>query len=133
MYSVLSDLHISKSSRISSHIRTCLQHDGQNSPTLKISINTSPSLIPPAGTPPRRATVPARAARRRSRSPVLGRLGDEYEVLVENFTCVEAGEVFARADGEELTAGESFYPVLLSADGYEEIFGYTAERVGTVP
>ena len=58
---------------------------------------------------------------------------EEYEVLVENFTRVEAGQAFARADGEELTAEEPFYPVLLSADGYEEIFGYTAERVGTVP
>ena len=65
--------------------------------------------------------------------PPLGRLGDVVEVVVENVTRVEAGQAFARADGEQLTAEEPFYPVLLSANGYEEIFGYTAERVGTVP
>ncbi len=54
---------------------------------------------------------------------------DTYEVFVENFTEVEAGETFAAADGEEQVAETSFYPVLLSPYGYQEVFGYTAEKI----
>lgn len=57
---------------------------------------------------------------------------DEYEVHVENFQQVSAGDAFASQDGTPLTAEEPFYPVLLSADGYESQFGYAAERVGTL-
>lgn len=56
---------------------------------------------------------------------------ERHEVFVENFTRVGAGEAFADADGRELVAEEDFYPVLLSANGYADIFGYTADRVGT--
>jgi predicted deacylase len=56
----------------------------------------------------------------------------EYEVYVDNFQQVDAGDAFAAADGSPLTADEPFYPVLLSADGYETRFGYAAERVGTL-
>jgi predicted deacylase len=56
----------------------------------------------------------------------------EYEVFAENFARVAAGEPFAAADGETLTAETSFHPVLLSADGYESQFGYAAERVDDV-
>jgi hypothetical protein len=54
---------------------------------------------------------------------------DEYEVHVENFESVAAGEVFASADGEPIEATDGFYPVLLSAEGYADQFGYTAEFV----
>ncbi|WP_162224462.1 M14 family metallopeptidase [Halorussus amylolyticus] len=57
---------------------------------------------------------------------------DEYEVLAENFERVESGEAFAAADGEEMVADEPFYPVLLSAYGYENIFGYRSDRVGVL-
>jgi predicted deacylase len=57
----------------------------------------------------------------------------EYEVFVENFELVEAGRTFAAVDGEPIVAEEDFYPVLLSVDGYEHVFGYTAKRVGPVP
>jgi predicted deacylase len=57
----------------------------------------------------------------------------EYEVFVENFELVEAGETFAAVDGEPIVADEEFYPVLLSEDGYETVFGYTAHQVKTVP
>lgn len=45
---------------------------------------------------------------------------------------VEAGEVFAVAGEERAVADEAFYPVLLSAYGYEDVFGYAADRVGTL-
>lgn len=55
---------------------------------------------------------------------------EEYAVLVSNFERVAAGTVFATIDGRELVADEPFYPVLLSPHGYEDEFGYAAERVG---
>ncbi|RZV08351.1 succinylglutamate desuccinylase [Natrinema hispanicum] len=54
---------------------------------------------------------------------------DTYEVFVENFTEVEAGAPFAAADGEKQIADESFYPVLMSPNGYQNVFGYTAEKL----
>jgi hypothetical protein len=57
---------------------------------------------------------------------------DEYEVFVENFERVDAGQTFAAADGEELVADEPFYPVLLSPYGYAGQFGYRGQRRGTL-
>ncbi len=54
---------------------------------------------------------------------------DEYEVFVENFERVAEGETFAAADGEPLRAERPFYPVLLSAYGYENVFGYAGDLV----
>ena len=54
---------------------------------------------------------------------------DTYEVFVENFTEVDAGEAFAAADGDEQIADESFYPVLMSSNGYRDVFGYAAEKI----
>lgn len=56
--------------------------------------------------------------------------GHRYEVFATNFEPVEAGTAFAAVDGHRLSADESFYPVLMSPYGYENVFGYTAERVG---
>lgn len=53
---------------------------------------------------------------------------DTYEVFVRNFERVDAGDVFAAVDGKEVIAEEEFYPVLLSAYGYEDVFGYAAEK-----
>ena len=53
---------------------------------------------------------------------------ERYEVFVSNFERVEAGDTFAVADGEEYVADEPFYPVLLSANGYEDVFGYAAQK-----
>jgi predicted deacylase len=61
--------------------------------------------------------------------PVEKPAATRYEVFVENFARVEAGEVFAAADGRELHAETPFYPVLFSANGYRDIFGYTGQRV----
>jgi succinylglutamate desuccinylase len=55
---------------------------------------------------------------------------DRYEVFVENFERVAEGARFAAADGEELLADVPFYPILLSAYGYENEFGYAGDLVG---
>lgn len=59
------------------------------------------------------------------------READSYAVHVPNFEAVEAGEAFASSDGDPLRAEETFYPVLLSAEGYDEQFGYAARYVET--
>lgn len=56
----------------------------------------------------------------------------EYDVHVENFEHVPAGETFATMGDEDIVAEEGFYPVLMSPYGYEEVFGYAAEHVGTL-
>lgn len=58
---------------------------------------------------------------------------DSYEVRARNFEEVVAGNAFAAADGVDVVAETSFYPVLMSAAGYEDVFGYRAQRVGTLP
>ena len=65
-------------------------------------------------------------------NPVPKNGADDYEVFAENFERVSEGEAFAAADGEELVAAESFYPVLMSAYGYENVFGYRSQRVGVL-
>jgi len=55
-----------------------------------------------------------------------------YEVYATNFEHVPAGEPFAAIDGQEIVAEEGFYPVLMSPYGYEDVFGYAAELLGTV-
>ncbi|MFW5920100.1 MAG: succinylglutamate desuccinylase, partial [Halanaeroarchaeum sp.] len=55
---------------------------------------------------------------------------EEYEVFAENFTRVDAGETFAAIDGDGITADEEFYPILVSAYGYEHIFGYRGSYAG---
>lgn len=59
--------------------------------------------------------------------------GETYEVFVNNFERVAAGVTVAAVDGEPVVAETSFYPVLLSPYGYEDIFGYRAQRTGTIP
>jgi predicted deacylase len=56
----------------------------------------------------------------------------EYAVEVNNLTRVPAGESYARVGDSAVVAEESFYPVLMSAEGYEDIFGYQASYVGTI-
>ncbi len=58
---------------------------------------------------------------------------DTYEVFVENFTEVDSGSPFAAADGETQVADEPFYPVLMSPNGYRDVFGYAAEKVDVLP
>lgn len=55
-----------------------------------------------------------------------------YEVYASNFSQVEEGDVFAAADEEPIRADQPFWPVLLSADGYQDIFGYRGTKQGSV-
>jgi len=77
---------------------------------------------------PRRTDLPVYRLTRR----VPKARGGPYEVYVSNFEEVPSGEVFASIDGVDVVAEKSFYPVLMSPYGYEDVFGYAAERVGTV-
>jgi len=69
----------------------------------------------------------------RLRESVPKEAATEYELFVSNFEEVAAGTVFAAADGVDVVAEEDFYPVLMSAEGYEHLFGYAADRVDTLP
>jgi len=64
--------------------------------------------------------------------PVPKERASTYEVYASNFEAVEPGEPFAAVENEQIIADEGFYPVLMSPYGYESLFGYTAERIGTV-
>jgi predicted deacylase len=64
--------------------------------------------------------------------PIPKPAADDYEVFVENFERVDAGERFASADGEDLVANEPFWPVLLSSYGYRDQFGFRGQRVGVL-
>jgi predicted deacylase len=57
---------------------------------------------------------------------------NSYRVYASNFERVAKGESYAAADDRDVTADEPFYPVLMSPYGYEAVFGYTAQRLGTV-
>jgi predicted deacylase len=64
--------------------------------------------------------------------PIPKPAADSYEVLVENFQEVPAGEPFATVAGRSQRAESAFVPVLVSAYGYEDLFGYAATKVGSV-
>lgn len=52
----------------------------------------------------------------------------EAEFLSDNFKRVKHGEVYARVNEEPVSAGEEFYPVLMSTHGYENLLGYKAQK-----
>jgi len=64
--------------------------------------------------------------------PVPKAAAQAYEVYASNFSRVATGDVYAIADDEQYVADEPFYPVLMSPYGYEDVFGYAAEQVGTL-
>lgn len=55
--------------------------------------------------------------------------GSSYELHVENFEPLSNGTVYATVDGQDLIAEESFYPILMSAHGYSDIFGYKGSKL----
>lgn len=57
--------------------------------------------------------------------------GSSYEVHVENFEYVPEGTAYASVDGTDQVADEPFYPILMSAYGYPDIFGYRGYELGT--
>lgn len=79
-----------------------------------------------ADAPPRHHPVPVFRLERQ----IPKATADSYEVFVENFERVAEGDTFAAADGEMLVADRPFYPVLLSAYGYHDVFGYAGSLVG---
>lgn len=56
--------------------------------------------------------------------------GGNWEFEGTNFEPVEEGEVFARSGTTDLVTTEPFYPVLMSTDGYVDILGYKAKKLG---
>jgi hypothetical protein len=64
--------------------------------------------------------------------PVPKAAAQAYEVFASNFSRVTTGEVYAVADDQQYVAEEPFYPVLMSPYGYEDVFGYAADQVGTL-
>jgi predicted deacylase len=64
--------------------------------------------------------------------PVPKTAAEAYEVFAANFSRVTTGDVYAIAGDEEYVAEEPFYPILMSPYGYEDVFGYAAEKVGTL-
>ena len=59
--------------------------------------------------------------------------GAGFEVVAENFTRVEAGEVYAHKGTTVRRAETPFYPVLMSNDGYADLIGFKARKVEAVP
>jgi succinylglutamate desuccinylase len=57
---------------------------------------------------------------------------EAYNVFATNFRQVRSGQTYAAADGQEYVAENDFYPVLMSPYGYEDVFGYAADHVGTL-
>lgn len=53
----------------------------------------------------------------------------DWEFTAENFQEVEKGQTYAKKDCEKLTAEKSFYPVLMSTDGYQGKLGYKAQKL----
>ncbi|WP_330633785.1 M14 family metallopeptidase [Halocatena halophila] len=66
------------------------------------------------------------------REPIPKRDGSDCSVLVENFERVGAGTAYAMIDGITQTAETPFYPVLMSANGYERQLGYAADKIGQI-
>lgn len=61
--------------------------------------------------------------------PVPKPSGASYELYVDNFERVSVGSAFASVDGRNLIADEPFHPVLMSAQGYSDIFGYKGRKI----
>lgn len=83
---------------------------------------TATGALPGTVEPPERA-LPVYRLRDRIPKPNA----TAYEVLVTNFERVDTDAPYATIDGTPQTADEPFYPVLLSANGYDTQFGYAAD------
>lgn len=57
--------------------------------------------------------------------------GKRYSSVVDNFTKIKKGEPIAQtAQGDKYIAYETFYPILVSGKGYEEILGFKGQKLG---
>jgi predicted deacylase len=82
----------------------------------------------PGRTPPPEQSLPVFTLRH----PIPKPAADSYAVHVPNFKRVPKGTPYATIDETDLIAEDSFYPVLLSPNGYESQFGYAAELTQTL-
>ena len=55
---------------------------------------------------------------------------DNPRLAVDNFERVESGETYAKAADVEFVADRPFFPILMSENGYDDIFGYKGEKAG---
>jgi len=56
--------------------------------------------------------------------------GSNFQFLGKNFQKVEEGERYAiQAEEQSLEAEESFYPVLMSTTGYDDMIGFKAKKI----
>ncbi|MFB6191919.1 MAG: succinylglutamate desuccinylase/aspartoacylase family protein [Haloarculaceae archaeon] len=99
----------------------------RNAVSLCYEFLAATGALPRDGEPALGHAVPVFRLTRQIPKPVGG---GPFRVFARNFERVAAGEAFAAAADEEFVAEESFYPVLLSPDGYEDVFGYAAELCG---
>ena len=58
--------------------------------------------------------------------------GNTIEIIADNFSEVNVGDVVYKHAGEEVTASEKFWPVLLAAKGYNDILGFKSRRQGNL-
>ena len=61
--------------------------------------------------------------------PIRKPPGKSYEVYTENFEYVPEGAAYASVDGQELIADDPFHPILISENGYADIFGYKGAKI----
>jgi hypothetical protein len=55
--------------------------------------------------------------------------GEGYKFLAENFQKVNEGEVYAEKSRNKKKAEESFYPILMSTEGYDDLIGHKAKKI----
>lgn len=55
-----------------------------------------------------------------------------YTIQADNFKQVKKGEIYATAGEKPLVAERSFYPVLMSSEGYNDIIGFSAQRTKSI-
>jgi predicted deacylase len=58
--------------------------------------------------------------------------GRHYRFHGNNFERVDEGARFATVDGDPLVADEAFWPVLMSDDGHDSLFGYRSTHRGAL-
>lgn len=53
---------------------------------------------------------------------------DKIQIVSSNFTQLKQGDVVYKTEEEEFTASENFCPVLMAAEGYDDIIGYKSHQ-----
>ncbi|WP_228434328.1 succinylglutamate desuccinylase/aspartoacylase domain-containing protein [Natrarchaeobaculum aegyptiacum] len=61
--------------------------------------------------------------------PIRKPPGISHEIFTENFAYVPAGAAYASVDGQKLIADDPFHPILMSENGYSDIFGFRGTKI----